>query len=659
MKKLSIRLLGRLEVSDANDDVLTVSGSKQQGLLAFLALNGDQPPSRDRLIALFWGDRFDEQARQSLRQALSKLRKLVGGDDDILTAEGDRVALKAEAMEVDALSFERLAADGSPAALLEATKLYRDVPLEGLFVKESGFEEWLGAERSRLNGLACQVFERCADHLFAAGDPQAADVARRLIRIDPLRESAHRLLMRILVRDGQRAAALKQYDNLKGVLAAELGVEPEAETIRVLDEIRSPGTAHPVAEAPDARPVMPSPPLMTKPGIAVLPFADLSPDSSGASLADGITEDILAALTRYRWLSVIARIADASAVSELPALHRLAADEGAAYAVEGSVRQSGERLRVTARLVDLQSGRYIWVQRYDRDVKDIFAIQDEISETIAGTIEPELAAAESQRARGKGEDDLGAWDLYHLGLAAQYEFSRESNAEAQRLFRRAIELDPEFAAAYARLAYALVISTIYFEARPVDGILDEALDLSRQATRLDDQDAVARFALGRTFLARGEYQSSVVELEAAIGLNPSLAQAHCALGDSLAYAGRLGESIPRFQEAARLSPHDPYRWAFLTYGAVAYLFLGDHEKAAEWAAEAVRVPNSHYSANAALAAALGHLGRSEEAQAAVAELLRRKPEFCCRLARDRLFYLRDQSQIEHYVEGLKRAGLPD
>ena len=213
--------------------------------------------------------------------------------------------------------------------------------------------------------------------------------------------------------------------------------------------------------------------------------------------------------------------------------------------------------------------------------------------------------------------------------------------------------------ALARLAYAMVIGTIYFEAKPVEKILDEALGLAKQAARLDDQDAMARFALGRTHLARGQYGPSVRELETAIELNPSFAQAHCGLGDSLAYSGRLEESIPRFEEAVRLSPHDPHRWAFLMYGSMAYLFRHEYEAAAQWGSEAAGVPNSHYGANAALVAALGHLDRPQETQTALAELLELKPDFSCRLARERLFYLEDQTQLDHYIDGLRNAGLPE
>jgi DNA-binding SARP family transcriptional activator len=647
--KLTITLLGGFAVADADGNPVGVPGSKQRAILAYLALNAGKPVSRDRLMALLWGERFDEQARQSLRQALTKLRRLAGRDRPLLRSDGDTIAFDPDAVDVDALRFEALAA-ADPSA---AAELYGGDLLEGLSLREPAFEEWVGVERARFNTLACTVFERAAEQQFAAGDAAAAiDTAQRLVKLDPLREPSHRLLMRFFAEGGQRAAALKQYATCASLLSVELGVEPDAETKRLLQEIRK-ADGKAVAGTPPVSAAGHPAPATARPAMAVLPFVDLG-DEGGGSLARGMTEDIVAALIKHRWLSVLGRFSPAAAAE---VLHDVAREQGADYALEGSVRKYGDRLRVNAELVDLRSGRYVWVQRYDRELKDVLAVQDEIVGQIAGALEPELASAEGQRAREKDEASLDAWDCYHLGLAAQYEFSREGNLEAQRLFRKAIGMDPAFAAAHARLAYAMVIGALYFEARPVEAILDEALGIAREAARLDDQDAIAHFALGRTHLARGDYALSLRELEAAIDLNPTFAQAHCALGDSLAYSGRLDEAIPRFEEAMRISPHDPYRWAFLTYGSMAHLFRHEHEAAAKWAYEAVRVPNAHYGANAALVAALGHLGDREECGKALAELLRRKPDFSCRLARDRLFYLKDQGQLDHYLDGLRKAGL--
>ena len=400
-------------------------------------------------------------------------------------------------------------------------------------------------------------------------------------------------------------------------------------------------------------------PLPDKPSIAVLPFDNMSGDPEQEYFSDGITEDIITALAKNRWLSVTARNSTFAYKGQSPDIRRVAKELGADYVVEGSVRKSGKRIRITAQLIDANSGNHIWAERYDRDVGDIFAVQDEITQTIAATIEPELGAVESQKARRKATENLDAWDCYHLALSNMYRFDKEGNAEAQRLFRKAIEADPHFAVAHARLAYCMAASTVYFEAEPTVEFLDEALRVAQRATLLDDQDALGHFAVGRIQLLRLEYDHAIAEFQTSVELNPNLAQAHCGLGDSLAYAGRLDESTSCFEEAVRLSPHDPYRWGFLMYGSLAHLFSKRHELAAEWAEKAVRVPNSHYWANAALVAALGHLNRPDEARSAVVDLLRRRPGFSCSFAKDHLFYLKDSAQIEHYVDGLRDAGVPE
>lgn len=673
MSRLSIKLFGRLQVVGTDGKPVLVAGAKQQALLACLALNMSQPPSRNKLINLLWGDRFDDQARQSLRQAISKLRQVLNvGEHDVLWANADRVGLDPDLVEIDTHAFEALAQATSPDALLRAEALYTDALLEG-FGAGDLFDEWLHAERTRFGELACKVFSQTADFRVRDGNSaEAIETAQRLIAFDPLREPSHRQLMRILAQSGQRATAIRQYKTCADLLKAELDVEPEVETKRLVQEIRgtSPvpeletvdltdGEQAPVqAQTPASdSPFFGAPSATSKPTITVFPFGVLG--SSDDYMGDALTEDLTTALAKYRWLSVIALGARLSPTDNSRDMQKRAAEQGAEYGVEGSLRKSGGRLRLTVHLIDLRSRKYLWVQRYDRGMEDLLAVEDELTEIIAATVEAELTSIEGERARHIENKHMSAWDCYHLGLSTQYEFGKESNAEAQDLFRRAIDLDPNFGAAYARLSYAKVISTIYFEVDETSGLLDEALALAKKATRLDDQDAIAHFALGRAHLARGEYDASLGALETATRLNPTMAQAHCGLGDSLAYAGRLEESVTRFEEAIRLSPNDPYRWAFLMYGAVAHLFRRDHEKAADWGAQASRVPNSHYWANAVLTAALGHLGRTSEAQSACRDLLRLNPTFTCSFARDRLFYLEIDEQREHYVEGLKKAGVPD
>ncbi len=399
--------------------------------------------------------------------------------------------------------------------------------------------------------------------------------------------------------------------------------------------------------------------LPDKPSIAVLPFTNMSEDPEQEYFSDGITEDIITALSSFRSFSVIARNSTFIYKGQAVDVRQIAEELGARYVVEGSIRKAGNRVRITAQLIDATSGNHIWAERYDRHLEDIFAVQDEIVETIAGRLGPEIDTFERHRAERKPTRNLDAWGFYHLGLSQFYKFSKDGNSKAQTLFRRAVELDPKFAPAYSRLAYSIVLSMVYFDAESTPETLDDALVTARTAVEIDDKDAWAHLALGRVHLARCEYDLCIAECDISIKLNPYLAQAHCALGDSLAYMGRFGESISRFEEAIRLTPHDPWRWGFLSYRSLAHLFMKQHEAAAEWAQKAILVPNCHYSANANLVTALGHLGRIDDMQVAVEELLRKKPGFSCSLARKNLFYIKSSAQLEHYLDGLRKAGLPD
>ncbi len=421
-----------------------------------------------------------------------------------------------------------------------------------------------------------------------------------------------------------------------------------------------PGAGSETASAPGSGPAEANGPASVhKPTLAVLPFENLSGERDQFYLADGITEDIITALSKNRWLLVLARNATIAFRDRRPPASEIAAQLGADYLLSGSVRRSGERIRISVELVDGGLGSHIWGERYDRRMDDIFDLQDEITETIAARIEPELATAERRRVKRKPPKSLDAWDHYLLGLAQFYTFEKAGNEKAQALFRRAIELDPEFAEAQARLAYSIVMSMVYFDSEPRASVLDEALEIARRAVALDDQDAVGHFILGRVHIARREHQKAVQEMEASIRLNPCLAVTYCGLGDALTYTDRIDDALVQFEHAIRLSPHDPYRWGFYSYRALAHLFRGDHEAAAEWAEKAVDTPNSQYWSNAHLVAAHGYLDRPEATRAAVQELLRRKPNFTRGFARKHLFYLQSEQQIEAYIEGLRRAGISD
>ena len=396
-----------------------------------------------------------------------------------------------------------------------------------------------------------------------------------------------------------------------------------------------------------------------KPCVAVLPFDNLSSDPEQEYFSDGVTEDIITALSKHRSLLVVARNSTFALKGHGGDIRRIERDLGVNYIVQGSVRRIGPRVRITAQLVETESGQQIWAEQYDRELQNIFEVQDEITATVAARIEPEIGIAERALAERKSPQAFDAWDFFRLGTKHFYKSTASDNREAQRLFRRAIDLDPSLAEAYGFLSYSIVLSMIYFDAEPDDALLNEAVAMAKKGATLDERDALIRFMYGRALLARKSYSEALGELEIAAELNPNLAVVYCGLGDSLAYEGRIGEAIPYFQRAIDLSPHDPLRWAFYSYRALAHLFAREFDLAEEWARKATRVPNCHYWGFSHRVAALGHLQRPDELEAALTELRQINPGFTCKFAQRRLFYVKDPDQIALYIDGLRQAGVPE
>jgi TolB-like protein/Flp pilus assembly protein TadD len=419
--------------------------------------------------------------------------------------------------------------------------------------------------------------------------------------------------------------------------------------------IARPVRAYRVVAQGSAAPAMPSA-LPDKPSIAVLPFDNLSGDPEQEYFADGIAEDLITALSRMRWLLVTARNSTFSYKGQSPDVRKVGRELGVRYVLEGSVRKGGNRVRISAQLIDASDGNHIWAQRYDRELADIFDVQDEITLTIAGAIEPELAQIERERARRKPADNLDAWDLSQRGLWHMWQFSEDDNAEARRLFRRAIDIDPRFAAAHANLSYSHYLDSVLAYSDSPQQSFALAETAAKQAIAIDDKDAMAHCTLGRALTAKGDHLAAIAELRAAIDLNPSFALAHYGLGLALMFHGQAVEAVPEFETSRRLSPHDPYMWAFEAMGAGAHIVLGQFEDAERLGRSAIHRPGAGFWAYAALASALGGLGRIEEARPALDKLLELNPDFSPEWF-ETVNVGADPSFTTPYFEGLRKAGL--
>jgi TolB-like protein/cytochrome c-type biogenesis protein CcmH/NrfG len=397
-------------------------------------------------------------------------------------------------------------------------------------------------------------------------------------------------------------------------------------------------------------------PQSERPAIAVLPFTNMTGDPAQEYFSDGISEDIITALSKLRWFFVIARNSSFIYKGRSVHLKQIAEELGVAYVVEGSVRKDGDRVRITAQLNDVFTGSHIWAERYDRNLADVFAVQDEITEAIVAAIEPQLYAAENFRARRKLPDSMDAWDLLMRALSHYWRVTRQDNVVAQALLEKAITIDPNYGQARGMLAASHTFSAhmgwedIAATAAPVAEIAAQAAILA------DSEDPWAHYALGCVYLFARRFDDSLAEFESALRLNPNFSLAQGYYGLTLAYCGRSAEAELAASRALRLSPHDPL--SAIYYGIASYAqYVGrNYKEAMRLAREGIRQRADFVGAHRVLTAAAGMAGRADIAKAALQELRRAQPNISLDWIAKQM-PIKHDTELEHYLEGFRRAGL--
>jgi TolB-like protein len=470
-----------------------------------------------------------------------------------------------------------------------------------------------------------------------------------------------------------RGDRLKEYSIAVEVFGRDDGFDPQTSSVvrveasrlrtKLDNYYRDAGANDPVLiELPRGRytPVFKTPQtaevgFSDNPSIAILPFTNMSNDREQDYFSAGITEDIITALSRVRLFPVIARNSTFAYRDTAVDVRTVARELGARYVMEGSVRKAGNRVRVTAQLIDGETGNHIWADRYDRELNDIFALQDELTVAIVGAIEPEMGRAEQERVERKPPQNLDAWDCYHQGMASLHRRTKDDMGIARGLFRKAMSLDGRFAPAYS--AYSRTFSfDILFGF--TDGGHDDALRAARQAVDLDLEHADGHLALSTIHYLDDNFVEALREVEMAVRFNPSYAAAHHLMGTILAHSGRPEEALPHLHAAIRLSPRDAEIAPFHARVAMAHLYLRNHEEAAEWGAKAVRLPGVQWPGHCTHVAALAHLGRTGDAQRALDALLSFRPDVSLAFVRRQLPTIENDDK-EHMLAGLRKAGLPE
>jgi adenylate cyclase len=318
------------------------------------------------------------------------------------------------------------------------------------------------------------------------------------------------------------------------------------------------------------------------------------------------------------------------------------------------VRRGGNRVRITAQLIDAETSNHLWAERYDRDPSDIFAVQDEITEAVSIAIEPTVVATERRRAVQKPPEDLSAWEAYQRGRWHGGHISAEENDKAKSCFRQAIERDPNFAPAHAGLAFAILQSAYVFQKATLAEAADEALAHARKAIALNPLDAVPHACLGHVLVIRGDLEGALTQLRKALSISPNFAGAYHLLGFALIYSGEPRQGIEAIRNAMRLDPHDPspMRSFQIAHG---HYFLREYDAGADAAKQAIRAHPDHALAYRWLAAALGQAGRPDEARQALDKAMSLAPKSFDMFVRQRAPWMRAE-QHEHMLDGLRKAG---
>jgi TolB-like protein/DNA-binding SARP family transcriptional activator len=671
MAEFRLTLLGAFGLSGgASCEVLS---KKAQALLAYIALAPDRAHRREKLASLLWSDRLEESARQNLRQCLTAIRRACDGAKALpIIIENDTIRLDPGIVAVDVGEFEQAAQSHDADKLAQALTLYRGELLEGLDLQAEPLEEWLVGERRRLRNIAVEGLGRLLTHRQRSGDRERAmQVAMRLLAIDPALEHVHRALMQLYHEGGNTAHALKQYAICEKILRRELGVEPEAATRDLRNQIlrsrRSPssGSGPERTEAdrdPSSALRSDVPPGRPRQSIVVLPFANLGGDRQHDDFVDAITEDLTTDISGLPDMFVISCKTAFAYKGRAMDVRQIGRELGVRYVLEGSVQSRTDSLRVNAQLIDAETGAHLWAERFDKPWANLFDMQDEIVARLARTMDVQLVAVEARRLEREEPKDLDSVDLALRGHAVFYHNVSVAGArEARGLFEQALRIDGMNVDVLLGLVETNMLEVNAYmsparaeQIRVAEAAMSKASELAPRTARL-------HFTRAGLLVAKRTPEQALREIELAMSLDRDLPYVHMGAGWVRIYLGRAEETASHIATAMRLSPRDRMLGSWYQMLGSADLLLGKLDEAVDHLQKAVEIAPNLEIPYFYLAAALALQGHRPEA-ARICEAGRRlAPIF--RIGKCRAEAQSDNpiflAQRERVYEGLGKAGLPE
>ncbi|UCH48544.1 MAG: hypothetical protein JSU95_01625 [Betaproteobacteria bacterium] len=610
-------MLGRFEARSTSGEVVDFNSKKAVALLGYLAAEARHAHAREELASLLWSRMGDERARHNLRQTLSKIRAC---SDSLLIASGESLAIDQQSCSVDVIEFEKLARANEPESLRRGLDLYSGDLLEGLTLREPAFEEWLIPARARIRQTACKTADKLVQLLVAADrTEEAIDTLHQRLAMDPACEPAHADLMKLFVRLGRRSDALRQYQACVEALQRELDAEPSAETKSLYASIQRMEAGSENADNVAGTGAV-APATQERPTIAVLPFDNLSGDED-AYFVDGIVEDLITALSRFSTLVVSARGSSFHYRDAAIPDRQVANELGAQFLVRGSMQRAGNRVRINVKLLDTASETHVWAGRFDRELEDVFAVQDEITSTLVSILAGQVEAARLANIRKASPERLDAYDVLLRGKDHHHRFTAEDCRTCIDLFERAIDKDPNYALAHTWLACGLGQAMV-FNPDDKSQLMDRSEAAARRGLELDENESECHRILAQICLSRGNLKRSLWHQERALFLNPNDDRSVCAMGEIFSFLGRHDEAEEWVRNSMKLNPYHPER--YWTHLARPLFHLGRYQEALEALDHIGRLRADDHAYRVA---SLARLGDVDTCNMAVADLLKQNPDF--------------------------------
>lgn len=621
MNLVRVQLLGTPGLTIGQQQISGIQ-RKNFALLSLLVLNRHRPVSRETLSGTIWPDSPEEQARASLRQALSALRRQMNADADVIETIGDTISLNPNVTSSDVHDFSNLVDKTSPEDQERAVAAYFGDLLEGFGPVSPEFDRWIDAERASLRSHFGAALLRLSDFYEDVGrTDDVIAAAQRLIAMDPLQEHVHRRLMRAFFRIGRHDAALKQFDSLKSILANELGVQPEKPTLELLSEVRKArlsGSARVAApKQKDANlEAMIAP---ARPSIGVLKFKGLPEGGNATLLGEGISEDLTIELSRQPDLLVVSRQSSIQVDETRETAEAIGKALGIRFLLSGSVRLFGDKVRVAAHLVSCETGREVWAERFDRQIEDFFEIQTEIARTVSATAADRIAAEIVGTTQKASTEDLEAYQLVLRGINELHRFSEEGYRQAEMLFQKAVDQSDVYGRAFAWLA----MTKLYLMWN-IDVSIDvsEIVPLAERAISLDPTEPKGHCALAITQFIQRRYEQAEFSFQSALRANPNDDLVLTEYGRFLMYLDRSEEGLRRIREAMRINPFHP-QWLYSIQGRCLHTLKRYEEAISAFE----RVSNPPFYIHAYLAACYAQVGEENARRASKVQLYEAKPDF--------------------------------